>query len=425
MNYEELLAAKAGGKLNQSQMPIGEFFRAKIDDKYKSRVDIHQSLIDNITFCEGIKRECEENITIVDKHQLHFTPVKENNEIVSLDIAEPGQYMSFAEMLRETPSVVAQPKFLFHVLGELVGITTLLHKKGIRHICFSPNTVFARKGSYSPMLLSHGSYYLGLSDLEGFYGGDAKYVAPEVLQHGSIDDRCDVYSIGKFMESLGDVADMPIEYRRVIKKAVSESPEDRYNTPEEMYMSVRKQHRYKWTFFTVIMCVIGALVLTGLFFDMFPETSPVEFVKPVPRQPTDDLLDDGFDPAELGVTNSGDSLVYNSGDSLVYDEEVTERDYNAKAEEIFRKKYTQEAERILSKIYNKDYMSNAEKKFTAESQSTIDELMKKQAELGSDAGLTPERAQLIASEIIDHITEQKKKEMGGTNSRAIQKENNN
>ena len=86
-----------------------------------------------------------------------------------------------------------------------------------------------------------------------------------------------------------------------------------------------------------------------------------------------------------------------------------------------RKKYAQEADRILSKIYNKEYMSNAEKKFTAESQSTIDELMKKQAELGNDAGLTPERSQLIATEIIDRITEQKKKEMGGSNSRAIQK----
>jgi len=145
---------------------------------------------------------------------------------------------------------------------------------------------------------------------------------------------------------------------------------------------------------------------------MFPETSPVEFVKPVPRQPTDDLLDDGFDPAELGVTNDGDSLVFDEAANLTY---------AAKAEEVFRKKYAAEADRILSKIYNKEYMSNAEKKFAAESKSTIDELMKKQAELGSDAGLTPERSQLIATEIIDRITEQKKKEMGGTNSRAIQK----
>ncbi len=409
MNYEELLAAKVGGKLNLSQIPIGEFYRAKMDNKYQSMVDIRQSLTDNIAFCEALKRECEENITIVDKHQLHFTPFKQQDDIVRLDIAETGQYMSYAEMLNETPAVVAQQKFLYNVLEGLVSITTLLHKKGIRHICYSPKTVFARKGDYAPLLLSHGSYYLSLNNQEEFYGEDAQYVAPEVLQHGTIDDRCDVYSIGKFIQSLGAFSEMPIEYRRAMKKATSESPEDRYNTPEELLKAVCKGHQYIRTAWTVVGSIIAAVILTGIYFEMFPETSPVEFVKPVPRQPTDDLLDDGFDPAELGVTNSGDSLVF---------DEASARDYNAKAEEIFRKKYTEEAERILSKIYNKEYMSNAEKKFTAESQSTIDELMKSQAKLGEDAGLTPERSQLIATEIIDRITDKKKKEMGGTNSRA-------
>ena len=80
----------------------------------------------------------------------------------------------------------------------------------------------------------------------------------------------------------------------------------------------------------------------------------------------------------------------------------------------------EEADRILSKIYNKEYMSNSEKKFMAESESTIDELMKTQSEIGADAGLTPERSQLIATEIIERITNQKKQQLN-TNSRAIQK----
>ena len=58
-------------------------------------------------------------------------------------------------------------------------------------------------------------------------------------------------------------------------------------------------------------------------------------------------------------------------------------------------------------------MSSSEKKFLSESQSTIDELMKTQQKLGEEADLTPERSQLIATEIIDRITEKKKREMGG------------
>ena len=141
-------------------------------------------------------------------------------------------------------------------------------------------------------------------------------------------------------------------------------------------------------------------------------SSPVEFVKPAPRQATDDLLDDGFDPAELGVTSDGDSLII--------DEEAQQRDFQAKAEEIFRKKYEKEADRILSKIYNKSYMNNSEKKFMSESESTIDELMKAQSDIGSEAGLTPERSQLIATEIIERVTNQKKKAIGTANSQGVQ-----
>jgi hypothetical protein len=156
------------------------------------------------------------------------------------------------------------------------------------------------------------------------------------------------------------------------------------------------------------IALVLALLLLGIYFDMTPESTPVEFVKPVPRQATDDLIDDGFDPAELGVTSDGDSLIV---------DEATERDYQAKAEEIFRKKYEKEADRILSKIYNKEYMTASEKTFLSESQSTIDELMKSQADLAEKSGLTPERAQVIATEIIDRVTNQKKKEIGAATNK--------
>ena len=413
MNYEEMLAAKNDGKLNKTPLPIGEYYRVQIDGKYRAVIRVRPELNSSIAFSGALKTECERNKTLVNRYQLHYTPViNENGEVEQLDV-EAGVFLSMEQLLNENPAVVAEKGFIDNTLQALVDITTYLHSQGIRHICYSPKTVMVRKGDHAVMLLSHGSFYLAMDDQRGFYGDDVAFVAPEVLEHGTIDDRCDVYSIGKFMESIGTVSELPFEYRRAMKKATSESPEDRYNTPEELFKAVRQVHRYIRTTLMVVGSVIASLVLTSIYFEMFPETEPVEFVKPAPRQPTDDLLDDGFDPAEMGVTNSGDSLIY---------DEASERDYLAKAEEIFRKKYEKEADRILSKIYNKDYMSNAEKKFSAESESTINELMKKQAELGNDAGLTPERSQLIATEIIDRVTEKKKKEMGSTNSRSVVKQ---
>jgi hypothetical protein len=57
----------------------------------------------------------------------------------------------------------------------------------------------------------------------------------------------------------------------------------------------------------------------------------------------------------------------------------------------------------------------------SQSESTIQELMKAQEEIAGESSLDPSRSQLIATEIIERITEQKKKELGGSNSRGIQK----
>ena len=402
MNYEELLAARNEGKQHKMRQPVGGYYREQVDGKWRGMVDITPELNGNIAFSKGLQEECEKNKTLANNRQIHFTPVEENGEVRQLQL-ELGNYQTFEQLLADNPAIVAEKGFIDNLFNSLVDITEYLHQQGIRHVCYSPKTVFARKGDNSALLLSHGSFYLGMNDQREFYGDDAQYVAPEVLDHGTIDDRCDVYSIGRFLQSLFDHADLPIAYRKAIKKAVSESPEDRFNTLTDMQKAITTVRSSIRSAVTFVAALVIALLCIGIYFELFPETEPVEFVKPAPRTATDDLLDDGFDPEELGVTSDGDSLVV---------DEATQRDFEAKAEQIFRKKYEKEADRILSKIYNKQYMNSSEKKFLAESETTINELMKVQSDLGSDAGLAPERSQLIATEIIERITNQKKKELG-------------
>lgn len=401
VNYEELLAAKNHGKLNIACQPIGEYYRMKVDGKYRGIVDIWQEMNENIVFSEALKKECEKNMTLTNHRQLHFTPVVEDGEVKQLEI-EQGTYISFEQLLNDNPAVVASKGFVDDTLKGLVDITSYLHSQGIRHICYSPNTVFVRKGDNAVMLLSHGSFYLGISDLRSFYGEDARFVAPEVLNHGTIDDRCDVYSMGKFMEVLFEQSDMPMEYKRVLKQTICEAPEDRYNSPEDLLKALQQKRGFYKSLVSLVVAVVIGLVCIGIYFEMFPESNQVEFVEPAPRQATDDLLDDGFSPEELGVV-SADSVAHQEED------EQTRQEYQAKAEAIFRKKYEKEADRILSKIYNTSYMNSSEKKFMAESQETLKELMELQQTMGEESSLTPERSQLIASQIIERISNEKKK----------------
>jgi serine/threonine protein kinase len=402
MNFEEMLAAKNEGKLNKTSLPIGEYYRVQIDGKFRSVINIRPDLDSSIAFSGALKTECERNKTLANKHQLHYTPVvNEKGEIEQLEV-EQGVFLSMEQLLNENPAVVAEKGFIDNTLQALVDITTYLHGQGIQHVCYSPKTVMVRKGDRAIMLATHGSFYLSMNDQRGFYGDDAVFVAPEVLEHGSVDERCDVYSIGKFMEAIFEHAGMSVEYRKALKKATSEKPEDRYASPQALLKAIQARRQFMRSVLMFLAAVIAALVILEVYLELVPEPTQVEFVKPAPRQATDDLLDDGFQPEDLGVV---------SADSLTEEDEEAHRVYQAKAEEIFRKNYEKEADRILSKIYNKDYMNSTEKAFAAESQSTIEELMKVQQKMGQEASLTPERAQLIASEIIDRVTNQKKKQL--------------
>ena len=405
MNYEELLEARNDSRQKKQWLPIGDFYRLQIEGKWRCVVDVRPEMYENLVFAKAMDEECKKNGTISNRHQIHFEAVREQGTVRQLNM-ELGNYITYDQLLLDYPAVVAQKDFLDNILESLVDITTTLHQQGIYHVCFSPRNVFVRKGDDKLMLASHGSFYFALKDQRAFYGDDADYVAPEVLDHGTIDERCDVYSIGRFLQSLCDQSDIPLEFRKAIKKAVSPSPEDRFPTTQAMLAYVRSRRRSLSSLKTFLIAAAIAALCVGIYFEMLPESSPVEFVKPAPRQPTDDLLDDGFSPDEFGVASDGDSLV---------PDQASERDYQAKAEEIFRKRYEKEADRILSRIYNNTNMSNSEKKFMSENETTIDELMKSQSKLGEEAGLTPERSQLIASQIIDRITNQKKKSMSAKN----------
>ena len=412
MNYEELLESREKGKLRRTRLPIGDFYKKQIDGKYHNIVEIDPRLNENIVFSEALKRECEANARIFSNHQLHYTPQLEGDDIKSLEL-EKGTYLSFEQLLRDHPSIIATKNFVDNTVKDLLELTALLHKQGIYHVCYSPKTVFARQGDNGAMLLSHGSFYFGMTDPMQLYSGFEEYVAPEVLRRGTIDQRCDVYSIGKFIGSLFDTMEIPLEYKQVVQRATSEAPEDRYQTPEDMLRALQTRRNVWRSALTVVGALVVALLGVGLYFELFPETEPVEFVKPAPRQATDDLLDDGFDPAELGVV-SGDSS------SLSPEDLQSQREYEAKAEEIFRKQFEEAADRILSKVYNKDYMNASEKNFLTQSQSMTDELVSAQVEIATRAGITETRSQVLASEIIERLTNQKRAALGQT-QQGIQK----
>ena len=412
MNYEELLETRDVRKTNKVRLPYGYFYKRLIDGKYSNFVEFHDELADNIVFSECVRRQCDILGSIKNKHQLLFTPNQNDDGIYALAV-EPGNYITFEQLLNDSPSIVARKDFIESTINDLVEITHELHEHDIQYLCFAPSNILVRKTDSSVRLLCHGSFFLPLKMQESIYDGLEDYIAPEVMAGGTADARSDVYSLGRFIAYLYESSGMPFEQKHVLAKAMAEAPEARYATIDDLLRAMNLRRNLRRTITLGLAALAVALIGLAVFFEAVPNTEPVEFVKPVVEPVGDDLLDEGFNPlTELGPDADSAAIAraiqeYMRNDSDKVDEKKL-REFDAKAEQIFRKQYTKVADQILSKIYDNTHMNNTEKNFRASSEDVMKELVEKQAELSKNSAISSEKAQRIASEIIEQLTEKKK-----------------
>ena len=423
-----MLETRDARKTNKVRLPYGFFNKRLIDGKYSNFVEFHDELADNILFNECIHRQCDALGGIKNKHQLHFTPNQEDEGVYALAV-EPGNYITFEQMLNESPSVVARKDFLENTIRDLVEMAHELHEKDIQYLCFSPSNILVRKSDNTVRLLLHGSFFLPLKMQESIYDGLEDYIAPEVMANGTADSRSDVYSLGRFITYLYESSGVPFELKQVLAKATADAPDDRYATVDAMLGAMTTRKNLRRTVTLGVAAVAIALFVMGIFFEAVPNTEPVEFVKPVEEPIKEDLLDDGFDPlTELGADADSAAIAraiqdYMRNDSDKVDEKKI-REFEAKGEQIFRKQYAAAADKILSKIYNNERMNNTEKNFQASSEQVMKELVKKQEELSKNSSISGEKAQRIASEIIEQITEKKKAALEAKAKEKEQEKNN-
>ena len=420
MNFEELIESRAH-KTIKIQMPYGLFYKRLINGRYSHFVEFRDELTDSLAFTKGLQAEFECVGKITNRHQLHFTPSRDDaedeggesgsSEVFAIAV-EPGNLITIGQLLNEDPAIVARKDFIGDTIRDLMNLTQQLNEREVYHLCFAPNNVLVRKTDHTVYLLNHGSFYLKVDqdtlweDVEGF-------VAPEVMQSQQADARSDVYSLGKFICWLYESSGMPFGLQKVIDRAVSPDPEKRYKSVAEFHKALSRFFTVRRQGGAAAAAIAIALAVLGLFFYLLPQPEVIEYVKPVDEPIPDEMVDDDL---LLGIGADADSATIarivaaerHRQDSVGVDERKL-RMYNAKAEAIFRKQFTKAADEILSKVYNNGQMNMSEKDFMVRSKAMTEELARKQAEIAKKSHLPAGETQRIASSIIEQLTDKKMK----------------
>ena len=405
MNFEEMLNSQDGAATHREQLPFGVFYKKLIGRKYRNVLELKPELADSEVFCEALKNEQRITSAMTNRQQLHYELHEDSGGVYELEI-EQGSFQSFAQLIDNSPSVVARPGYVDSVIKSLLDVMELLHEQGIYHLCFAPQNIFARKGDNSPVLLCHGSSFSKLNNLTVLFEDFREFVAPEVFEEREMSAQSDFYSLGKFIEWLYQHGDMPFEYSKVVAKATQLNPADRYDSVGAMRSAINAKRNMRRSLMSAAAAVFVVVLCVFFYFEMMPEATEVEFVEGVAPEEQEDPFEKGFDETtELGVWD------VEPDDTLTPTERKKIEEYNNKAEEIFRKQFAKKADKILSKVYNKERMSDTEKNFMASSSAMQGELEKAMSDLAGQAGLPEDKAGRIATEILDQLIVQKQKDL--------------
>lgn len=394
MNYEEMLNARENANGKGVSLPIGVLRQKQIEQKYRYVVTLKPTLADSAAFRDALRNDHDWSMKHAGKHQLHYE-LDDNRTL----LLEPGTYHTLAQLLDENPAIVATQGFVEQLIAQLMDLAGNLHADGIYQLCFAPQNIFMRRGSNTPMLLIHGSFYDKVKDRKNFYEGCQEFVAPEILEEGKPTEASDVYSLGKLIEFLFDKGGMSIEYKLLLKKATAANPDDRFHNVEEMKASLAQKRNVRRSIITLIATLAIALLCVWIYIEMIPQRSDMEFIEPAKKQ-TYDPFDQPYDP---------DVQMILDGDTINITEEDMEK-YTQKAEEIFRRKYDEAVEEKLSAIFDKANMGANEKAIMADSKTMNEELEELKSTLADDMGISGERAEEIAKEVIEEKMAKKKKQ---------------
>ena len=142
---------------------------------------------------------------------------------------------------------------------QLCDALSYLHSKQIIHRDLKPsNILVTHNGNYVKLI------DFGLSDADSWSilkgpAGTESYAAPELLAGNPVDNRTDIWSLGKVISLL-----LP-EERKIVRRCMMENPDERFQDVDEVRSALERKRRV-WPLLLACAATLGIFVVLGRWF---------------------------------------------------------------------------------------------------------------------------------------------------------------
>jgi serine/threonine protein kinase len=161
------------------------------------------------------------------------------------------------QFLETKPSVATRRKLLEQLLDAL----SFLHERQIIHRDIKPSNILITRNGTTVKLID-----FGVSDTDDYVtfkqpAGSMSYIAPEQLAGKTIDNRADIYALGRIIALL-----FPHRYRCIARRCTRVEPARRYSSCAHVARALKRLDNLRlWLPLSLLLLLIPCAAIWGIF----------------------------------------------------------------------------------------------------------------------------------------------------------------
>jgi len=220
-------------------------FRVKIYGKLHFLKRLKPQYAGDIRYQEALRKEFETGYRLEHPNIVRYISFSDDSILMEYVDGE-----TLSQRLSGHPDYFESKENIRKFLRQLLEAVGYLHAHQILHLDLKPDNILLTRINNDVKLIDLGYCYADtFVDTQGYTSG---FAAPEQLSGGRVDERTDIYAIGKIMELLPDHH----IYNKVIRKCTAQLPENRYQSIADLQKVLfPKRKPWQWALLALFLVV--------------------------------------------------------------------------------------------------------------------------------------------------------------------------